>query len=155
TAEIAKRLEGLERGRALCRDITGTEPERMAPGKIAALCQEAFAETGVRVTVERDVSSYPLLSAVARASSVVERHKPVVVRLEYTPAGPVKKTVFLAGKGVTYDTGGADLKTNGHMAGMSRDKGGAGAVAGIVYAAAALAIPGVRLVGLLGLVRNS
>ncbi len=41
------------------------------------------------------------------------------------------------------------------MAGMSRDKGGAGAVAGLVRAMAELAAPGVRVVGLLGLVRNS
>jgi leucyl aminopeptidase len=109
----------------------------------------------VKVTVEDDVSGYPLLSAVARASGVVERHRPCVARLEYVPEGEIEHTVILAGKGVTYDTGGADLKTDGHMAGMSRDKGGAGAVAGIVRAAAALKIPRVRVVGLLGLVRNS
>ncbi len=34
--------------------------------------------------------------------------------------GEVKKTVFLVGKGITYDTGGADIKAGGHMAGMSR-----------------------------------
>lgn len=44
----------------------------------------------------------------------------------------VKDTVILVGKGVTYDTGGADIKAGGHMAGMSRDKSGAGAVAGFL-----------------------
>jgi leucyl aminopeptidase len=93
--------------------------------------------------------------AVARASMVVPRHRPCVVRLEHVPEGDIKRTVILVGKGVTYDTGGADLKTDGAMAGMSRDKGGAGAVAGLVRAAAALKVPGVRVIGLLGLVRNS
>jgi leucyl aminopeptidase len=65
------------------------------------------------------------------------------------------RTVFLVGKGVTYDTGGADLKVGGAMAGMSRDKAGAAAVAGLVRAIAALGVPRVRVVGLLGLVRNS
>ena len=106
----------------------GTEPERMAPLRIAELCEKAFAGTSVSVKVERDVSAYPLLSAVARASQVVERHRPCVVELDYRPAGEIQRTVILAGKGVTYDTGGADLKTDGHMAGMSRDKGGAGVV---------------------------
>jgi leucyl aminopeptidase len=150
----AAELSALERGRALCRDITGTEPERMAPRRVAALCEEAFADTGVRVLVEQDVAGYPLISAVARASQVVERHRPCVVQLDYRPAGPFSRTVILAGKGVTYDTGGADLKTDGAMAGMSRDKGGAGAVAGLVLAAALLKLP-VRVIGLLGLVRNS
>ena len=40
---------------------------------------------------------------------------------------------MLAGKGICYDTGGADLKTGGVMAGMSRDKGGAAAVAGLYF----------------------
>ena len=33
-------------------------------------------------------------------------------------------------QGVTYDTGGADIKAGGVMAGMHRDKCGAAAVAG-------------------------
>jgi len=150
----AKKLVALEEGRALCRDIAGTEPERMAPRRVAALCREIFAGTSVSVTVEEDVSGYPLLAAVARASRVVERHLPCVVRLEHGPTD-AKHTIILCGKGVTYDTGGADLKTDGSMAGMSRDKGGAAAVAGVLRAISLLAVPGVRVIGLLGLVRNS
>src|SRR4029078_4552384 len=45
--------------------------------------------------------------------------------------------------------------TDGHMAGMSRDKGGAAAVAGLIRAVAKRSLPHVRVVGLLGLVRNS
>ena len=153
--ERAARLAAIELGRAFCRDIAGTEPERMSPRKIAALCVETFAGTGVTVDVTHDVATYPLLAAVARASQMVERHRPCVVELRYRPEGPIERTVVLVGKGVTYDTGGADLKTDGSMAGMSRDKGGAAAVAGVVRAAAALALPGVEVVGLLGLVRNS
>lgn len=146
-------LEAIEHGRTLCRDITGTEPERMAPRRIAELCTQTFSSVGVSVDVEHDVSAYPLIAAVSRASMGVERHRPCVVKLSYEPDKPVS-TVILAGKGVTYDTGGADLKTDGHMAGMSRDKGGAGAVAGLVLAAAMAKLP-VRVIGLLGLVRNS
>ena len=146
-------IEAIEQGRTVCRDITGTEPERMAPRKIAELCTQTFASTGVKVDVEEDVSAYPLLAAVARASMSVERHRPCVVKLSYEPEKPVY-TMILAGKGVTYDMGGADLKTDGHMAGMSRDKGGAGAVAGLVLAAARAKLP-VRVIGLLGLVRNN
>jgi leucyl aminopeptidase len=154
-SERVERASALEIGRSLCRDITGTEPERMAPLAVAALCEEAFAGTGVKVEVDRDPQGYPLLMAVARASMTVPRHRPCVVRLDFVPDGGFERTVVLVGKGVTYDTGGADLKTDGAMAGMSRDKGGAGAVAGLLRAAAALKIPGVRVIGLLGLVRNS
>lgn len=153
--ERARYIEAIEAGKRLARDIAGTEPERMAPLRAAALCEEVFAGTGVEVSVERDVSAYPLLAAVARASHVVERHRPCVIRLTYSPPGKIERTLIVAGKGVTYDTGGADLKTDGAMAGMSRDKGGAAAVAGLLRTAALLAIPGVRVIGLLGMVRNS
>ena len=153
--ERASQLAAVEVGRRLCRDIAGTEPERMNPRQAATLLVETFAGTGVKVEVTHDVASYPLLAAVARASQLVERHRPCVVELRYRPEGPISRTLILAGKGVTYDTGGADLKTDGSMAGMSRDKGGAAAVAGLVRAASLLGLPGVEVIGLLGFVRNS
>jgi len=55
-----------------------------------------------------------------------------VVELVYKGEGPVTKTLCLVGKGVTYDTGGADIKAGGVMAGMSRDKCGAAAIAGLM-----------------------
>lgn len=152
-------VESLEEGRREARDVTGTEPERMAPERVAEYCKKAFEGTAVAVTVleeratlERD---YPLLSAVARASFAVPRHRPRVIRLEYVGEGTIEQTLLLAGKGVTYDTGGADVKYGGHMAGMSRDKGGAGAVVGILAAAARLKPKGVRIVAEIGAVRNS
>jgi leucyl aminopeptidase len=75
--------------------------------------------------------------------------------VEYNPGGDITKQVFLIGKGITYDTGGADVKTGGHMVGMSRDKCGAAATAGVVAAIATLKQPGVRIVAYLGFVRNS
>ncbi|HEY1136698.1 MAG TPA: hypothetical protein VGE64_04325 [Xanthomonadaceae bacterium] len=152
-------VEAVDAGVRLARDLAGTDPERMAPPKFAQYCVDAFRDTPVRVTVNSDQDAlrrdYPLLSAVARASLDVERHRPCVVRLEYVPQGPVEQTLLFAGKGLTYDTGGADLKTDGHMAGMSRDKGGAAAVAGFVLAVARLGLPGVKVVAELGVVRNS
>ena len=67
---------------------------------------------------------YPCLAAVNRCASGVERHDGRVIWLTYEPSGKVEKTLMLVGKGITYDTGGADIKAGGVMAGMSRDKCG-------------------------------
>ncbi|MEZ5963773.1 MAG: leucyl aminopeptidase family protein [Planctomycetota bacterium] len=159
TAADVALCSAVAEGLALARDLCGADPERMAPKRFAETVQKAMRGTGVAVSVMATPATlkreYPLLSAVARASNAVARHRPCVVRLEYTPKGKVGKTLLLAGKGVTYDTGGADLKVGGHMAGMSRDKGGAAAVAGLFLAVARLRLPGVRLVAELGMVRNS
>ncbi|WKE66349.1 leucyl aminopeptidase family protein [Gallaecimonas kandeliae] len=149
----------IEAGRRAGRDLCGTEPERMAPLKFAEYCEQLFAGTDVKVSVLRDTDrlkrDYPLLMAVARASLVVERHVPCVIRLEYEGEGEIEKTLLFAGKGLTYDTGGADLKVGGHMAGMSRDKGGAAAVAGFMKTLALLKPKGIKAIAEIGAVRNS
>ena len=156
---LAMRMAAIEAGRRLARDLGGTEPERMAPPRFAELCETSFAGSNVDVEIVDDLETlereYPLVMAVARASLPTERHHPRVIRLEYTGSGPIERTLMFAGKGLTYDTGGADIKAGGHMAGMSRDKCGGAAVAGFVKTVAELAPANVRVVAEIGAVRNS
>jgi leucyl aminopeptidase len=156
---LATTLQAIETGKRLARDLCGTEPERMTPHRFADYCVEAFADGVVSVQVQTDVETlqqqYPLMMAVARSSLHVKRHKPAVVRLEYLPEGEVTQTLLFAGKGLVYDTGGADVKINGGMAGMSRDKGGAAAVAGFMKTVALLKPAGLKVIAEIGAVRNS
>ncbi|WP_333796204.1 M17 family metallopeptidase [Rheinheimera sp.] len=159
TVQEAEYLHAVEAGRRLARDLCGTEPERMAPRRFADYCVQAFDGSAVQVQVETDIdkllADYPLLMAVARSSLQVDRHKPAVIRLEYCGEGDITETLLFAGKGLVYDTGGADLKINGGMAGMSRDKGGAAAVAGFMQTIALLKPKGIRVIAEIGAVRNS
>lgn len=159
TAEEAGKLAALEHARRISRDLGGTEPERMAPPRFAEYVLDAFRGTDVNVEVKSDLTTlsqaYPLLMSVARASLPVERHHPRVIRMTWSSDGPVERTLYLAGKAVTYDTGGADLKTGGVMAGMSRDKGGGASVAGLFWALAHMRPRGWRVVAEIGAVRNS
>lgn len=59
------------------------------------------------------------------------------------------------GKGVTYDTGGADVKAGGVMAGMHRDKCGSAAVAGFFQTLALTKPKNLRVLGAMCMVRNS
>ena len=45
-----------------------------------------------------------------RCASYVDRHDGRVIWLTYDPEGKVEKTLYMVGKGITYDTGGADIK---------------------------------------------
>ena len=159
----ADEADAIEAGRVLARDIGSGDPERMTPLRLAeavvAACQGV---SGVQVQVISDVEflkkEYPLLMAVARASMPVERHRPCVVRMEWCGSGETTRTVVIAGKGVTYDTGGADIKVGGGMAGMRRDKCGAAAAAGFLLSCAradAKVTSGLKVVVELGCVRNS
>lgn len=152
-------LTAIEAGRVLARDLCGTEPERMSAPAFADYCLDSLKGSDLKISVveDRDIleRDYPLLSAVGRSSFAVLRHQPRVVKLEYVGDGPIEHTFLFAGKGVVYDTGGADLKIAGSMAGMSRDKGGAAAVAGLMKTISMLKPKGMRVIAELGLVRNS
>lgn len=110
----------------------------MAPPRVEEYIAELFCGSSVSVQVIRDqetlLQEYPLFASVNRAASVIPRHAGRIIFLTYEPANPacVLETVLLVGKGVTYDTGGADIKFDGSMAGMSRDKCGAAACAGFM-----------------------
>ncbi|MEI6858443.1 MAG: leucyl aminopeptidase family protein [Shewanella sp.] len=159
STQDSQNLNAIEAGRYLARDLCGTEPERMSAAAFADYCVAAYQHSGLKVCVveDRDIleRDYPLLSAVGRSSFAVSRHQPRVVQLEYIGGGEIEHTYFYAGKGVIYDTGGADIKVAGGMAGMSRDKGGAAAVAGLMKTLSILKPKGIRVVAELGLVRNS
>ncbi|CEP18240.1 hypothetical protein [Parasitella parasitica] len=159
---LIKLVSAVEAGRRVCKDIGNPDPEIMSPINIAKYIQEQFKNVdNVKVSVIEDIEyikkNYPLAHAVTRASLAVERHHPRFVKFEYVSPNQskVKENLFFVGKGVTYDTGGADIKCSGHMRDMSRDKCGAAAVAGFFKTISMLAPEKVNVSGGLALVRNS
>ncbi|XP_013194829.2 putative aminopeptidase W07G4.4 [Amyelois transitella] len=159
---IVRNAIAMERARIIARDIGGSDPERMAPANIVEYIKNSFAgESNITINVIDDekliAKEYPLLAAVNRAASRVDRHKARVVEIEYKPSdlSRVTETLILVGKGVTYDTGGADIKISGRMAGMARDKCGAAVVAGFLKACSILKPPHLKVTGVLCLCRNS
>jgi leucyl aminopeptidase len=160
--KVVRNAIALEKARIVARDIGGSDPERMTPGNIAEYVKDSFAgDSNITVTVidkdEEIAKNYPLLAAVNRAASRIDRHKARIVEIVYKPSdiGRVTETLMLVGKGVTYDTGGADIKISGKMATMSRDKCGAAAVAGFLKACSILKPPHLKVYGVLCLCRNS
>ncbi|KAG0260798.1 hypothetical protein DFQ27_003316 [Actinomortierella ambigua] len=152
----------VEIGRRVAKDTGSPNCERMAPPKFTEYIQDYFKnKPNVKVTVIDDINTilkeYPLLHAVARCSLPVARHHPRVVQLEYRSPdqSQVKENLYFIGKGVTYDTGGADIKAGGVMRGMSRDKCGASASAGFMATVAELNPKHINVTVKLGLVRNS
>jgi leucyl aminopeptidase len=133
----------------------------MTPLRFAEYVENAFAGTNVEVQVIREVSTieseYPLLGAVARSSKEVPKHHPTVIKLNYRSPKPedVKENLFFVGKGVCFDTGGADLKVGGAMRGMSSDKCGAASVAGFLLTVAHLKPTSLNITASCAMVINS
>ncbi len=152
-------LWAVESGRRVTRDVAGANPERMSPPNMATYCEALFSDSCIQLEIIADVETiaqqYPLAYAVSRASLAVPRHHPRIVRMKYVADGIINHSYFLAGKGLSYDTGGADLKVGGHMAGMSRDKGGGAAVIGFMKFLNEVRPPGIQVIAEVGCVRNS
>ncbi len=122
------------------------------PEAFARMIQEAAAAAGLKVRIrdERwlEKQQFGAMLAVAQGSSA----KPRLVTVEYAPK-TAAKTVVLVGKGVTFDSGGLNLKPSGSIETMKMDMSGAAAVAGTLLAVARLQ-PAVKVVGVMPLVEN-
>jgi leucyl aminopeptidase len=136
----------------LVRDLINTAPEEMGPEALAKAAQDVAKKSGA--TFEQIVGdallkqNYPAIHAVGRAGP----QKPRLIRLRWGKAN--HPLVSLVGKGVTFDTGGLDLKPLSAMRLMKKDMGGAALMLGLAQKIIAAKLP-IRLEVLIPAVENS
>lgn len=144
--EIAQLVQGTYAARDLVNEpaifLTATQlsNELKALGEQAGFSVEVLEESKIQ-----SLKMGGLLSVNAGS-----QEPPTFSILEYKSEKAVNtQPIILVGKGVVYDTGGLSLKpTAGSMDMMKSDMGGAAAVAGAIYAAAANQLP-VHVIGLI------
>lgn len=148
-----------EREAALARGVEFTrllvtEPANIIyPASFVAACEEAFAGTGVGITVLGEAEMEALgMGALVGVGKGSERESKLLAIRWNGGAADEKPTVFV-GKGVTFDTGGISLKPPPGMEDMKWDMGGAGAVAGAMLALATRKAKA-NVIGVMGLVEN-
>ncbi len=122
------------------RDLVNTPPNDLYPATFAERVEERATTNGLSIEVfdERMLKrgKFGAILAVGGGSA----RPPRLVRLVHKPAKPVAR-VALVGKGITFDSGGLNIKPGTGMASMKSDMGGAAAVVGATLACAALKIP--------------
>ena len=149
-----------ERGRALVeamawtRDISNEPANVVYPESFVARARAAFARTpGVSIQV-LDVPAMErlgmgALTGVGRGSARPPRMLIVRYRGQGAPAQPI----VLAGKGITFDSGGLSLKDPSGMGNMRMDMSGAASVTGAVLALARARAP-VNVIAIAALAEN-
>uniref|UniRef100_A0A1I8BPM8 CYTOSOL_AP domain-containing protein n=1 Tax=Meloidogyne hapla TaxID=6305 RepID=A0A1I8BPM8_MELHA len=152
-------LQAIQSSFDLCRDIGDGDPQRMSPSRVAEYILQEFKESSIKINIienkDQILRDYPLIAAVSRSANNIEEHRARLIWLEYTGEGEINETLFIVGKGVTIDTGGANLKIGISMYGMSRDKYGSAVLAGFFRALDILQPKGIRVVGCMCMCRNS
>jgi len=151
-AQAAQRAQVLADAVSLVRDLVNTGPSDLVPAELAARAEQVAADSGLGITVldedELAAGGYGGILGVGQGSV----HPPRLIRLEHAPEGAAR-TLVLAGKGITFDSGGLSLKPAKSMVTMKSDMSGAAAVLGAMQAIAALALP-VRVIGYLPAAEN-
>ncbi|WP_100445830.1 leucyl aminopeptidase [Glycomyces xiaoerkulensis] len=152
TEADAERAAILAEGVAMTKSWVSTPANLLRPPTFAAEIERAAAEAGIEAEVldpeALSAGGYGGILAVGGGSAAGPR----MVRLSYRPEGAAKHVV-LAGKGITFDTGGISLKPPAGMWDMKSDMAGAAAVVGATVAAAKLGL-GVNVTCLVGLAEN-
>lgn len=106
---------------AWLRDLVNTPANDMGPSHIEAEITRLAERFRAKLTVTRGddlLAQFPLVFAVGKAAS----EEPRVLELEWGSDSAPELT--LIGKGVTFDTGGLDLKPSQGMRQMKKDMGG-------------------------------
>ncbi|VDL94138.1 unnamed protein product [Schistocephalus solidus] len=156
SAEIVDIAAKIETARYVTRDICGTDEERMTAIAAHDYLKDAFKNSGLTVgEVKIDPNTYRMIDAVNRAVKGT-KYDARYVTLEYTSSNQtaVDKELYFVGKGITFDTGGASIKTGGNMLFMHNDKCGAAGVAGFFKALDLLQPKTLNAHGKLAFVRN-
>ncbi len=151
-AKLPRRVEAISQGTLLARDWVSMPSNDKTPAQLSKVFLKLANKENLKTTLlnpkQLQQEKFGALMAVAAGS----QNTPRLAVLEYAPKG-AKKTIALVGKGVTFDSGGINLKPTGGLEDMKCDMSGAAAVAATLITVAKLK-PHVRIVGVLPLVEN-
>lgn len=118
----------------LARDLANGNADLVTPGYLAKTAK-SFSKGNLRVSVlgkkELEKEKMGLLLAVGRGA----KEEPKLILGEYIGDPKSKDLIALVGKGVTFDTGGLNLKPSGSIETQKADMSGAAAVLGALIAA--------------------
>lgn len=135
----ANRCVTIAKGVYLARDLVNGNADDVTPQYLSKLAQDLakkLPQTKVTVLDKKKLEKEKmgLILAVNRGSD----KDPALIILSYKGNAKSKDHTVLIGKGITYDTGGLNLKPCTSMETMKADMAGGAAVLGTLYAVASL-----------------
>ena len=123
------------------RDLVNTPPNIATPAYVANYAKELAKKSNLKYTVfdEKQIVKMKMgcFLGVAQGST----NKPRLVVLEYYGTDKKQKPIAIVGKGITFDSGGLNLKPYPFILNMKDDKGGAVAAIHVIEACAKLKMP--------------
>jgi len=147
-----KEILSLTQATQLCRDLINTPASDMGPKALhqaaVNLAKEYDADVTAIIGDELLESNYPMIHAVGRAAY----EPPRLVEFEW--GDPKHPRLALVGKGITFDTGGVNIKSATGARIMKKDMGGAAHALALAKAIMANKLP-IRLHCLIAVAENA
>lgn len=147
--EVVARMDAV----SFCRDLVNRNADEMNPQRFAEVAS-TLEKDGLRVLVHGknwiEQQRMGLLLAVGQGA----QYEPQFIVAEWKGDPQSHEKTVLVGKGITFDTGGLDLKSFEQMKGMKGDMAGAAAVLGVMQAVRDLKLP-LNVTALIPLCENS
>jgi leucyl aminopeptidase len=152
-ADGARRGEVFAQATWLARDLINAPANEVNPTHLAKVALDLAKEAGLGVQVFERADCRKMGMGAFLGVAAGSEQPPKFIHLTYTPKGRSRRRVAVIGKGITFDSGGLDLKTAEGMLRMKNDMSGAAAVLGIMKALPQLA-PAVEVHGLIAATEN-
>ena len=154
-AKECKRKTTIVQAVNFARDLVNGNADDITPQKLCEVAmgmkkEHSFLKVTILGKRELTKEGLGLLLAVNRASF----RDPALIILEYKGDPSSKEYTAIVGKGITYDTGGLNLKPGSSMETMKDDMSGAAAVLGTIQAVASLQL-GVNVLGVIPTTENA
>ncbi len=134
------------------KDLANGPSNLVTPAYLAETARKYAKKCGMKCTIldEADMKRQGMncILAVAQGSA----QKPALIVLEYR-GSKAKAPIALVGKGVTFDSGGINLKPTGSIETMKHDMTGGAIILNVIKAAAELKLP-INLVAIVPTVEN-
>jgi leucyl aminopeptidase len=127
--ELTRIVEGV----FLARDLINTPANDMGPPELEDAARSLASRHGAKVNVivgdDLIKQNFPLIHAVGRAAAADRSPR----LIDITWGDPKHPKVTLVGKGVCFDTGGLDIKSDAGMLNMKKDMGGAATMLALAH----------------------
>ena len=136
---------------SLARDLINTPSNDLGPAELEAAARKVAKAHRARFTSISGpelAKGFPLVQAVGGGSPRAPR------LIDFTWGNPKHPKVTLVGKGVCFDTGGLDIKSDAGMLHMKKDMGGAATALALAHMIMSAKLP-VRLRVIIPAVENS
>lgn len=132
--KLKDEAQALGRATNLARHLVNLPACDLNPKTYSKAARELFSGSkNVAVEIWGDDRLEEERMGLILAVGAAAKRGPRLVHLRYRPAGAKGAPVAFVGKGITFDSGGLDLKPSRSMRLMKKDMGGSAAVLGLCY----------------------